>query len=236
MKKFFVLALTSTLIIMLSNSDVFIGEPKNLFYPPPISLKYFTFGYDDMVADLFWLRLQQDFGICEQQRGGSSFSADSGKRVGRNRTPSCRYGWGYHMLNLITDLAPRFTLPALLGPMILSVVADDIDGATILFDKSLNMYPNNWELNYRAGYHFMLELEDRERASLLFQKSYENGGPKWLPLLIARVQSEQGRFSLAEKVISDLLKKMPEEKIKKRAIMKLQELKKKMAESSNSAK
>ena len=64
------------------------------------------------------------------------------------------------MLNLIFELDNRFHLAASLGPVTLSVVADDIEGATELFKKVLEQYPSDWVLNYQAGYHFMAELED----------------------------------------------------------------------------
>lgn len=115
-------------------------------------------------------------------------------------------GWMFRTLDLIMDLAPKFETAAEVGPITLSVIADDIEGATALFEKSLRNFPNNWIIAYRAAYHYMVELEDSHRAADLFMQAYRNGAPEWTPLLAAKLQQKVGRLEVAKLILEDFLK------------------------------
>ena len=227
-----VLVTSASAIVLLNktNSEASKSEKKNyLFVPPSIHLRHFAFGHKDTFADIFWLRLMQDFGYCDQDRShlGSPLTPE-GVRRGRNRTPECSKGWGYHMLNLITELAPRFKLAHEVGPMSLSVLADDIDGATELFAKAAQLSPENWKIHYQAGYHYLSELEEKSLAAGAFTKAYKLGGPEWLPLLVARLNNDMGLVDVAKTVLEDfILKVQDNKKLLDRAEKKLKEYTKK---------
>src|SRR5690606_26711251 len=166
-------------------------------------------------------------GVCEQKSRGNPLNED-GVRRGRDRVPECRFGWGYHMLNLITEIAPRFHLAASIGPISLSVIADDIEGATALFEKALKLFPNDWLLHYQAGYHHLFELEDKGAALAHFERANLLGAPGWLPLLIARLHSELGRQAVAVSVLKSLVEKgHHDRRVIERAEGKLKSLSKK---------
>lgn len=225
MKNFLPLILTGAIAISMSFLLDANKSERKLYAPPPLVLKYFTFGYNNTSADSYWIRLLQDFGVCEQKRGGSPIDPETGARRGKNRTPECSLGWGYHMLNLITDLAPRFYVAAVNGPLILSVVADDIDGATLLYEKAIRLFPNDWGAHYYAGSHFLNEVEDSQRAIDLFKRAYSLGAPSWLPLLIARLQTREGRRDIAKSILLEFIKNAENnEHLKERAREKLKEI------------
>jgi tetratricopeptide (TPR) repeat protein len=195
------------------------------FYAPPIPLlKHFTFGYKDMIADLYWLRLIQNIEYCGQPKPSNSLTPD-GKRMGKNRTPECSKGWSYQMHDFITDLAPDNYIPHLYGPMNLSVIVDDIDGATELFKKSLQRFPDDWMIAFAAGYHYMTELEDFPKAAEYFHQASQHGAPNWVLLLSAKLSSKAGRTEVAISVLKNFIEnKNIDEESKKRAQKKLDDL------------
>lgn len=173
-----------------------------MLYAPPASIKYFTFGYREVFSDVLWLRFLQDFGICEQK-----FMPEGGARTGPNRVADCKKGWGYYMLDAITDLAPKFKIPMLVGPMTLSVIADDIEGASALFEKAVVRFPKDWSIFYRAGYHFLYEEGNNLKAARYFKMAGELGAPAWTLSLSAKLYSEVGRAIVGKILLEDYLKR-----------------------------
>lgn len=150
------------------------------------------------------MRAIQQFDKCEQDRGASPLTSE-GLRMGLDRTPECNRGWVFQMLNLILDLVPRFYYPARVGPVILSVVIDDIEGATIIYEKALRNFPNDWIIASRAAYHFTFELEDNTRGSLLYYRAAKLGGPSWMALYASKLSNKEGKKELAIRMIKDFM-------------------------------
>ncbi len=169
----------------------------------------------------------QDFSTCEQDRSGSPLNND-GAKYGPHRTPTCKKGWLFRVLYLVMDLAPRFHLAARVAPLTLSVIVDDIDGATVLFDKAVHEYPDDWVILYRAGYHYLIELEDYEKAAPLLKRAAELGAPQWVNFLAAKTYDKDGQLQMAEAVLRDYLEKVKgDEKLEKITREKLREIEKK---------
>ena len=222
----FIILAALFLIIFMNVSRDFKGWGKPQLYPPSIEIQHFTFGQRDTMADSFWLRALQDFDKCDQSREGSSLNP-KGIRMGLDRTPSCKKGWLFHTLNLIMELAPRFYMVARVAPLTLSVVIDDIEGATILFDKAMQNFPNDWIIRYRAAYHYMMELEDKTRAAQLFMDAYNKGAPEWTPLLAAKLHERNGDKDVARFILTEFLKNdLQDEDNKAAAEEKLESLEK----------
>ncbi len=180
-------------------------EQNALMLAPPNSIQYFTMGYTETFGDVLWLGAIQRSDGCEQHRGGSSTDSN-GRRMGLDRTPSCHLGWLYHMLSLVLDLIPRFYYAARVGPVILSVIVDDIAGATLLFEKAMVNFPDDWVIMTRAGYHFVFELEDERRGAALYLRAAQLGAPQWMALYAAKLYDRSGRRELARSVLVDFLK------------------------------
>lgn len=191
---------------------------QRFIYPPP-SIKYFTLGYSDFMASSLWLRLSQDFLYCEKGRLSSeditpTSSEQKDKVVAilqRKLKPSkCHKGWVYQMLKAITTLQPKFEVAYTVGATLLSVITDDREGARLLFEKGLDQFPTNWELNFRAGYHYLWEIQNPQRAAELLKRAVENGAPQWVAALSANLYSKLGQAHLAKMIILDALEKKPD--------------------------
>lgn len=129
----------------------------------------------------------------------------AGKRMGLDRTPSCQRGFLFHILSLILDLVPRFRYAARVGPVILSIVVDDVEGATLLFQKAIRNFPDDWIIATRAGYHYVFELEDYQKGAALYYRAAQLGAPSWMALYASKLQDKEGRKDMAIRMIRDFM-------------------------------
>lgn len=186
------------LIALSSGTAIRSTETKPTLIPPE-HLNFFVLGYQEPVADLLWIRAIQDFDFCES-------------KPAPNSTPDqyrCEKGWVFHMIQAITELAPRFKIAHLTGATMLSVLVNDIDGASIVFDKSVLRFPDDGQLAFRAAYHALIEEKNVEKASRLLIVAGKNGLPPWTFALAGRLQAKAGQLELAKKTLEDALSTNP---------------------------
>lgn len=220
MKELKLFAIGVLLIFLAGISQISI-VPKKVnknFLSPPENMKHFTLGYNDMLASSLWIRLLQDFEFCE---GGKFTEADFVKIVAEEKegvdkvlkrkmhASKCDKGWVYTMLNSITDIEPHFKIAYDTGAVLLSVLVDDREGARLIYDKGLAIYPNDWELNFRAAYHYLWELQEPQQAAIYFDKAARNGAPPWVTALSAALFTKVGNARFAKIILEDALQKRP---------------------------
>jgi hypothetical protein len=116
------------------------------------------------------------------------------------------------MLDAVTKLDPLFKMPYLAGAIALSVMTEDYKGASVIFDRGLEVYPKDWNLAYRASYHYLFDLHDTERAAKLLIQAADNGGPYWTRLLAVRLYSKQGQLTLGLSILESYRKTLKDEK------------------------
>lgn len=219
LKKLFLLLTGLGFIVLGYRSPIEVKD--TLLIPPPSHIEHFTLGFNEILSDVFWIRVVQSLDYCETTDRKKVFSKET-----VYQTPSlCHKGWVFHMLDAITDLTPRFRLPYVVGGTTLSVLVDDREGAKLIFDKGLKVFSEDWGLAYRAAYHYLYELKRPQRAAELLLVAHRNGGPEWLPLLASRLYSKAGQKILGISILQDLLEKGNlSERVKKRAEKKLKAL------------
>ena len=152
---------------------------------PPKEMVHFSFGFEEAMASLMWVRLLQDIDICEQNQKPLSYNpANSIEDIlsAEIVESRCNEGWVYHMLDRITDFSPKFLYAYVHGGLLLSILVDDREGARQIFEKGLEVFPDHYNLNYHAAYHYLAEVRNPGRAAELMKKTHELGGPAWLSL------------------------------------------------------
>ncbi len=232
-KKFFIYEI---LIFILGLSAVFGIESKSklkdhatLLFPPK-DLKYFSLGYQEIVADVLWLRALQDIDMCgEQSQIKKSADKDhtspqkqlelselvQSKKQDLAQVQTfdharCEEGWSARMLDSITELAPKFKMPYLVGGTILSVVVHDDLGATNIFKKGVERFPDDWTMAYRAAYHAMESRHDFDSAAKFLIQAGRHGAPAWVFALAARMQTKTGQAALAKPVLEEAIAADPD--------------------------
>ena len=201
-------AYSSIVFVLAVFGIYFFGEEasksyrKPYYFAPPEVIKYFAFGYNDIYADLLWIRYIQDSDFCSFEKGLPVYDG--------KRKYQCHKGWAYHMSNAITELAPRFKRPYTISGVMLGVLMGDKEGAKIILDKAVKRFPDDWDVLFHAGHHYLLELDDPVPAADLLLKAAQKGGPSWLYSLSAKLYSESGRLAVAEKMMTKLIEDDPE--------------------------
>lgn len=208
-----VFLLILTFVFLISISKVYLKPYKSpshftYFMNPSPFLEYFTFGYQDLVADLLWLRAIQDLDQCDRP-------------VAKGEV--CNHSWAFRMVNKVTDLSPRFRIIYATVPLILSLVVNDSEGAIQLLDKGLIYFPNDWRILYRGGYLYLFERGDKVKAADYFIRAQKNGGPDWLAAYATRLYSQAGRSELIQKVLSEYQEKGFSPELLKRMKERLEE-------------
>lgn len=164
-------------------------KPK--YVAPPKELIHFHFGFNHVIADSIWIRSLQDISYCDNPLTAQVCKGKS---------------WLFHVFDVITDLDPKFQIVYRIGGLVLSVIISDIDGATILFDKGVNLYPKDWRLTYRAAYHAIYEENNKEKAARLLKLAAENGAPQWVFSLAGRMWVDSGKEELALSLLEEMKK------------------------------
>lgn len=162
--------------------------PDRKYSAPPKNLVHLSFGFSEVMADSFWLRSIQDFDYCENQIEKHLCSGQ---------------GWLFQILDVTTDLSPKFRMPLAAGPLALSIIISDIEGASKLFDKAALRFPKDWPILYRAAYHSLYEEKNNSKAAGLLIRAAQNGAPQWAYSLAARLYTEDGKRELAERILSE---------------------------------
>ena len=190
----------------------FSSERTKVFIGPSKNIKGFTLGYDDFIASVMWVRVVQDFHVCDQNSKavkypGFTDNVDPVDEVLSRELPDsrCEDGWVYQMLDVISDLQPKFKSVYLDGGSMLSVLVDDRTGAQKIIQKGLIPFPNDWKLLYQAAYHELFEMQNANTAQELMLRAAENGAPSWVYSLAAKLMTRTGRAALALPILQSVL-------------------------------
>jgi len=208
-----------------------------VLYAPSRNLAEYTFGYREFVADTLWLKLVQHFGHC-----GSAYLNPNYKKLIKKKESGlntldrlfeeekiisrCHLGWSYQTLDVLTYLAPKFRAAYFHGGMALSVVADDMSGATEKLRKAVIQYPNDWRLLYLTGYHLLVEERKMKEGARYLKKAVEIGAPKFLAAIVARIQTKFGQAVLAKSVLETAIRSTSNPAFKQRLKDRLKEVNK----------
>lgn len=112
--------------------------------------------------------------------------------------------WMYLRFLSIATLDPKFYENYLFGGMYLSIVKDDPLGASVIYDKGLKHYPEDYKLNFNSGFNYYYELEDLEKGLRNLEKiQFDNMAPPYLTSLVNKLKYEVVRDS---SVAMDFLK------------------------------
>ena len=217
-----------TLLCLIFSGSLFFFEPqfkkkskKPFYFAPPEVIKYFSFGFPDLYADILWMRLIQNIDFCSSKKGLPIYD-------GRTKY-QCEKGWSYKMTVAITELAPRFLAPYEIAGSIMSVIMGDKLGAKKVYDKAVKVFPNNWRIHFSASYHYLMEIKDEKKAAKLLIKTADLGGPLWLYALAAKTYQKKGQLLLAKEILSQAIKKDPMGQYKKAFEIRLKQVEKELS-------
>lgn len=138
------------------------------YLPKGQYLKIAALGYDQIVADLLWIKAVQHFGTRKQDVAG--------------------YRWAYHAVDVVTDLDPTFVFAYQASGTVLGVWAGMMHESISILTKGMRHNPDVWQLPFVVGYDYFYELCDPINGAKYFKiASRLPGAPAYLPALAARL-------------------------------------------------
>lgn len=179
-----------------------VEQKRSDYLPPPNAIKNLSIGLNNQFADLLWLRALQDFDYCETKI---------------NQTECKSKSWLFQTLNLMTEIDPVLDpIMYRMSGLALTVIISDYAGASVMFDKAVAQYPNDWSITYAAAYHALFEEKNNLKAAGLYEAAAKNGAPAWVYSMAGRLANEGGDREYAEKIIQGMIETNQDEKIIRR--------------------
>lgn len=202
------------LIAMTSGSQSSRADLRSALLMPPKNLRQFTLGYKEIVADLLWLRVIQDFDYCESKKvlSNSPKQGEAKEQPVATDSKPCQSqsGWVYRMVDAVTELADNFRMAYVSGAIMLSTVVQDYQGAGLIFDKGIGHYPDDWHLPYYASFNALYNQSKDEKAAEYMLRAAKNGAPGWTYSLAAKLYTKAGKALLARTVLREVLESQSE--------------------------
>jgi hypothetical protein len=160
------IALILILIVLLALIETkgFKWLPKQqreelLYFPSNRFVKAVTAGSDLILADFLWI--------------------ETGSYFGKHRRSDKLYPYLYHMLDIITDLDPKFIPPYTLGTILLATDARESDLALKFLDKGMRDNPELWQIPFTKGFIYYIHNKNLKEASKWFLlASYKKDAPE----------------------------------------------------------
>jgi tetratricopeptide (TPR) repeat protein len=176
-----------------------------IYIPSGKFLRYATFGYSSLAADLIYLWAIQYY---------STPTIDD------------RFNHLDHIFAIISDLDPTYIDPYETGALIATAEARDITLAFKILDNGIAKNPGQWLLPFEAGHIAMLNLKDYELAKQYFEKCMDlPGAPEFTRRLYANALYKKGDLETAWQTWLDIYNTAPDERTKKIASNHLYQVK-----------
>ncbi|MEI7511065.1 MAG: hypothetical protein WCJ84_02825 [Candidatus Peregrinibacteria bacterium] len=134
-----------------------------------------TIGFEMLVADVFWIK-------TVQYLGGN---------IGRERPAQ------YALVNLVTDLDPKFERAYEMGTTFLEADGD-FEHAKLLYSKYQKNLPDSWQAYYKAAYLYFYYLNDYDTAIWDYEQCMKKVGCLGGAERLLRVaQTRSGKYQIA---------------------------------------
>jgi len=123
--------------------------------------------------------------------------------------------WSYGMMDLITNLDPKYYTAYLFSAMGLIHNFDDVKRARPILEKGMRIFPQSWELPFWMGYDHYVYLEEYGIAGkYLWQAAQKPDSPKTYLALLLSVLRKGGAYEKALWVLQAMLSETGDDKLK----------------------
>ncbi len=121
--------------------------PEVFYFPKTSFIKNIVFGYNNLLADIFWIRSIQ--------------------YIGQHMITDNAFPYLYHILDITTSLDPRFINAYNFGSFFLATWANDKKEGIELAEKGIKNNPENWKPAFELGFIYYMK-HDYENAYKYF--------------------------------------------------------------------
>lgn len=153
---------------------LFISKQESAINLRTDFIKFFSLGNKRLLSDLIWVQTLME---SDQEHY---------KEKDLNN-------WMFLRFDTISKLDPNFYQNYLYGGQFLSIIKDDLPGASIIFERGLQRFPNDYDLNYYTGLMYYFEMGDAEKGIKYLEKIIDNPRtPTFFPSIINKLKIETG--------------------------------------------
>lgn len=138
-------------------------------------IKFVSMGNKRMISDIIWIQtlLESDLQKYANHDLGN---------------------WLYLRFLTISTLDPNFYENYQYGGMFLSIIKDDLEGAADIYERGLKVFPDDYQLNYQAGFNYYYEMGEYEKGLPLLKKvEHHPRANQMIKFLIRKLQFETNR-------------------------------------------
>lgn len=144
------------------DANLRVQQVRSEVFPKPEILQLLSLGYDQILADIYWLSFIQYFGDNEARN-------------------SDHYAKCYDYLNLVSALDPHFVQAYWFALFAVGTEQKRPDLASKIISRGLAANQDNWYLPYIAGVNeFINSRNDKEAAKYYKMAAKFPGSPPWL--------------------------------------------------------
>ena len=147
-----VLCFGSTVLLSLwwdHNMRSALGGEELMYFPHGRFVKEAALGHRETMADIAWLRAIQYYG--------------------HHRLTDQQYQMIGHLMDVTTELDPRFESPYVFGALVMAQDLGDLEGALRLLDKGIRENPNSWRLHFEKGFILFVCSREYEQSAQYFR-------------------------------------------------------------------
>ena len=154
-------------LISLNKQDTAINVNKDI-------LIFMSAGNKRLLADALWIQTLLESDIDHYSKSDMK-------------------NWMYLRFQSIASLDPLFYQNYIWGGQYLSIIKDDLQGAVSLLEEGLKVYPDDYRLNYLAGFTYYHELGDYDKGIKYLEKIMNHPQtPFYIKTLIIKMRVEKG--------------------------------------------
>ena len=184
-----------------------------IYVPSGKYLKYATFGYPSLFADLVYLWAIQYY---------------------TTYTVVDRFEYLDHIFSVISELDPFYLDPYEIGAMIAVYEARDMDLAYKILDRGLEKNPDQWIFPFQAAHYAQMITRDYALAREYYKRTMEiEGAPAITKRLYANAAFKLVDYQTAWETWLDVFENAEDERVKKIANNHLYQVKSAMGGSSD---
>ena len=176
-------------------SRVKVPGSSIIYIPSGKYLKYATFGFPELAADLVYLWAIQYY---------SDYSIPD------------RFEYLDHIFSIIAELDPKYVDPYHVGSLIAVMEAHDLNLALKILERGFEKNPDQWLFPFLAGHYAQMYGNDFQVARAYYKQAMEiEGAPVFTERLYANAAFKSNDYQTAWKDWLNIYENAPDEETKK---------------------
>lgn len=186
---------------------------ESLYFTSGEALKRASFGFEGLLADLYWLRTVQYFGDKAQQVKGT---------VNIGNVKDWNLVLLESLLRITTELDPHYIAAYRFGALFLPDI--NPEGAIKFVQNGINNNPDDWRLYQDLGYIYWKQGSYREASETYERGSRVKDAPGWMKTMAAVMLAQGGERETARTMFQRIYESSDDPNVKGISLSRLQSM------------